>query len=84
MDRPMNSLSTRAVMGAAAALAFIGLVTTGSSPVSAMVVSMALAIVALVAFATQSIRLRDEERLVYRPVYVRRHNVQRRVRSYHD
>ena len=35
----------------------------------------------LVAFAAQSRRLREAERLVYRPVYVRRHDVQRRVMS---
>lgn len=83
MDSTMNSLSTQASMGiAAAALALVGALSVASMPILAGLVSAAIVVgLALVAFAAQARRLRDEERLVYRPVYVRRQDVQRRVIS---
>lgn len=87
MDSTMNSLSTRALVGAgAAALALVGALSVAALPLVAGLVSAAIVVGAavFVAFAAQSQRLRDEERLVYRPVYVRRQNVQRRVRSDHE
>ncbi len=82
MDRTMNSLSTRALVGVGAAIvALAGALSVASLPVATGLVSSVLVVVlAFVAFAAQSRRLRDEQRLVYRPVYVRRH-VQRRVMS---
>ena len=85
MDSTMNSLSTRATMGIAAALALVGVLSVASLPVLAGLVSAAIVSgLALVACAAQVRRLREEERLVYRPVYVRRQDVRRRVASYDD
>ena len=80
MDHTMNALSVRALAAAgAAALAVIVALSGAAAPVLA---GLALAaVIGLVAFAAQSRALRDERRLVYRPVYVRRHDVQRRVMS---
>ncbi len=81
MDSTMNSLATQAVLGAALLAAALA-TALGVVPLAGLLVSAAtMAGVAYVAFAAQSRRLRDEDRLVYRPVYVRRHDVQRRVRS---
>ena len=82
----MKSPSTRALLGAAAALMVSLGVLSIALPSLAGVVSAIVVMAAggLVAFAAQSRRLRDEERLVYRPVYVRRHGVQRRVTSDED
>ena len=82
MDRTMNSLSTRALVGVGAAIvALAGALSVASLPVATGLVSSVLVVVlAFVAFAAQSRRLHDEQHLVYRPVYVRRH-VQRRVMS---
>ena len=79
----MNSLATQAILGAGAAiLTAVVAATLGAIPLAGVFVSAAvMAAVAHVAFVAQSRRLRAEERLVYRPVYVRRHDVQRRVRS---
>ena len=76
----MKSPSTRALLGAATALMVSVGVLSIAMPSLAGVISaiMVMAAGGLVAFAAQSRRLRDEERLVYRPVYVRRHDVQRR------
>ena len=82
MDGAMNSLPTQAILGAGTALLAALVAASGSFPLAAGFVSAAVtAGLAGVAFAAQSRRLRDETRLVYRPVYVRRHDVQRRVRS---
>lgn len=76
----MNSLPTQAVLGAGTAvLAAVLAATLGSVPFALGLITAV--VVAYVAFAAQSERLRGEERLVYRPVYVRRHDVQRRVSS---
>ena len=79
----MNALSIRALVGAGvAAVAMAGLVSVASLPLLLAAVSAALvAGLGLVAFVAQSRRLNDAERLVYRPVYVRRYDVQRRVMS---
>ena len=80
MDQTMNSLPTQAILGAGTAVLAAVLATMlGSIPLALGLISAA--IVACVAFAAQSERLQGEDRLVYRPVYVRRHDVQRRVRS---
>jgi uncharacterized membrane protein len=83
MDSTMNSLPTQAILGAGTAvLAAIVAATLGTLPLAVGLVSAAvMAAVAYVAFMAQSQRFRDEERLVYRPVYVRRQGVQHRVRS---
>ena len=83
MDSTMNSLSTQAILGAVTvALAVFVAATFGGSPLAVgFVATAAVAGLACVASAAQSRRLGDEERLVYRPVYVRRHDAQRRVRS---
>ncbi|RYB03307.1 hypothetical protein D3272_17995 [Lichenibacterium ramalinae] len=83
MDLTMNALSIRALVGAGvAAVAMAGLVSVASLPLLLAAVSAALvAGLGLVAFVAQSRRLNDAERLVYRPVYVRRHDIQRRVMS---
>ena len=82
----MKSPSTRALLGAAAALMVSVGVLSIAMPSLAGVISAIMVMTAggLVAFAAQSRRLRDEERLVYRPVYVRRHDVQRRVTTDED
>ena len=81
MDSTMNSLATQAILGAALLTAALA-TALGAVPLAGLLVSAAvMAAVAHVAFVAQSRRLRAEERLVYRPVYVRRHDVQRRVRS---
>ena len=82
----MNSPSTRALLGAAAALmASVGVLSIALQSLAGAVSAVAvMAVGAFVAFAAQSRRLRDGERLVYRPVYVRRHDVQRRVTSDED
>ena len=80
MDQTMNSLPTQAILGAGTAVLAAVLATMlGSIPLALGLISAA--IVACVAFAAHSERLQGEDRLVYRPVYVRRHDVQRRVRS---
>jgi len=67
---------------AAAALALVGALSVASMPILAGLVSAAIvACLAFVAFAAQAQRLRDEEHLVYRPVYVRRHDAPRRIVS---
>ena len=81
MDWTMNSLPTQAILGAAAAvLTAVTAATLGAFPL-AIGVAAVMAALTYVAFAAQSERLRDEQRLVYRPVYARRHGVQRPVRS---
>ena len=82
----MKSPSTWALAGAAAALLdTVGLSSIGFPSLAGLVSTVSvISVGALVAFAAQSRRLRDEERLVDRPVYVRRHDVQRRVRSDED
>ncbi len=81
MDSTMNALATQAILGAAILTAVLA-TTLGAIPFAVVLVSAAvMAAVAHVAFVAQSRRLRDEGRLVYRPVYVRSHDVQRRVRS---
>lgn len=81
MDSTMKSLATQAILGAALLTVAVA-ATLGAIPLAGLLVSVAMAAaVAFVAFVAQSQRLRDEERLVYRPVYVRRQDVQRRVRS---
>lgn len=79
----MNSLPTQAILGAGTTvLVTVVAATIGSLPLAIGLVSAsAAAALAHVAFAAQSRRLRDEERLVYRPVYVRSHDVRRRVMS---
>ena len=79
----MNALSIRALVGVAGAVvATIGVLSVAPvSVLSALVPVIVAAGLGLVAFAAQSRRLREAERLVYRPVYVRRHDVQRRVIS---
>lgn len=79
----MNALSIRSIAGAgAAALAAVVALSAVAVPAPMGLVSAALvAGLGLVAFAAQSRRLRETERLVYQPVYVRRHPVQRRVMS---
>ena len=79
----MNALSIRALAGVAGAvLAAVGAASVAPLPVlSAALPAVLAAGLGLVAFAAQSRRLREAERLVYRPVYVRRHDVQRRVMS---
>ena len=79
----MNALSIRALVGVAGAgVATIGVLSVAPvSVLSALVPVIVAAGLGLVAFAAQSRRLREAERLVYRPVYVRRHDVQRRVMS---
>ena len=80
MDSTMNPLPTQAILGAGTAVvAAVLAATSGAVPLALGLISAA--VVACVAFAAQSARLRGEERLVYRPVYVRRHDVQRRVSS---
>lgn len=80
MDSAMNSLPTQAILGAGTVVVSAVLAAAlGSVPLALGLISAA--IVAYVAFAAQSERLHGEERLVYRPVYVRRHDVQRRVSS---
>ena len=83
MDVTMKSLPTQAIFGAGvAALAATIAATAVAVPLAvALVVAAAVAAVLHVTFVAQSRRLRDEERLVYRPVYVRRHDVQRRIRA---
>ena len=80
MDVTMKSLPTQAILGAVAA-ALMVVVGAMAGATSLVVVLVTVAAVAHVAFVAQSRPLRDEERLVYRPVYVRRHDVQRRVRT---
>lgn len=79
----MNSPSIRALVGAAAAVLATILALSVALPSLAVLVSATVAVAAgaFVAFSAQARRLRDEDRLVYRPVYVRRHDVQRRVMS---
>lgn len=79
----MNSLPTRAILGiGTAVLAAVAAAAFGFAPLAIALLSAAAAgALACVAFAAQSQRLGDAERLVYRPVYVRRHDVQRRVIS---
>ncbi|WP_237477806.1 hypothetical protein [Lichenibacterium dinghuense] len=79
MDSTMNSLPTQAVLGAGTAVLAAVTVALGSAPLAVALISAL--VVARVAFVAQSGRFRDEERLVYRPVYARRQSVQRRVRS---
>ncbi|MGI3901761.1 MAG: hypothetical protein ACRYGP_11010 [Janthinobacterium lividum] len=77
----MNDLSRRASLGAATAmLSAFGAVALAPS-VAAIVIGTTLlsAVVAFVAFVAQSRALQDQQRLVYRTVPVRRHDVQRRV-----
>ena len=82
MDVTMKSLPTQAILGAGvAALAATVAATAGAVPLAVALVAAAVAAVLHVTFVAQSRRLRDEERLVYRPVYVRRHDVQRRIRA---
>ena len=83
MDNTMNSFPKQAILGAGAAIvAAVALVLSGSFPLAIGLISAALmAGLATVACSTQSARLRDEQRLVYRPVYVRRHDMRQRVRS---
>ena len=78
----MNSLPTQAILCVGAAIV-TGLVATFGSVPAAIGLACAsiMAVLASVAFAAQAEHLRDRERLVYRPVYVRRHDVQRRVIS---
>lgn len=79
----MNSLPTRAIFGVGTAVvAAVAVAAPGALPVvSGSIAALAVVIAAAVAMATQSGRLREDRSLVYRPVYVRRHDVQRRVRS---
>ena len=83
MDSIMNSLPTQTILGAGTAVvAAVAAVAFGSVPLAVCLVSAAsMAALASVAFAAQSECLREEERLVYRPVYVRCDDVQRRVMS---
>lgn len=77
----MNALSVRALAAAgAAALAMVVALSAATAPVIVSALGAALAL-GLVAFAAQSRPLRDDQRLVYRPVYVRRQDVQHRVMS---
>ncbi len=82
----MKSPSTPALLGVAAALMVSLGVVSIALPSLAGILSAVVVMAAggLVAFAAQSRRLRDDKRLVYRPVYVRRHDVQRRVTSDED
>ena len=81
----MNSPSIRASVGAGgAALAVVGAVAIATSPLTGFAVSITLATLALVAFVAQAGRIKAEQRLVYRPVYARRPNVRRGVKSYDD
>jgi hypothetical protein len=79
--RTMTSLSTRAFLGAgAAALAVVGALTLAPTPVALVFAATLLAAAfAYVASAAQLRHLQDEQRLVYRPVRVRRQHVQQRV-----
>lgn len=79
MDGTMNSLPTQAILGAGTAALAAVVVALGSAPLAVALISAL--VLAGVAFAAQSGRFRDEERLVYRPVYVRRHGARHRVRS---
>jgi phosphotransferase system glucose/maltose/N-acetylglucosamine-specific IIC component len=81
----MSSLTTRTFVGAAV-LAVVGAVFMASLPVTVGLTMAAalLAAIAYVAFSAQSERLRDEDRLVYRPVYVRNARVSRPARSIED
>lgn len=85
MDEPMNDLSRRAALGVGAAM-LVGVCAVAFEP-SAVGIGFAATLLAaaaaLVAFVAQSRALRDEARLVYRPVYVRRHDVRQRV-SFRD
>ena len=79
----MNSLPTRAILGAGTAVVAALAVTASGLPSAALgfacaVLAMAFAVVAV---ATQLERLRQERHLVYRPVYARRQIARRRVRS---
>ncbi len=76
----MISLSTRASLAAAAAVLAVVAISALSPMIAVALAGSSIAAgLACVAFAAQSRRLQDEQRLVYRPVYVRRHDVQRRV-----
>lgn len=83
MDKIMNSFPTQAILGAGAVIvAAVAVVLSGSLSLAIGLISTAvMSALAAVAFSTQSARLRDERRLVYRPVYVRRHDMRQRVRS---
>ena len=77
----MNSLSTQVMLGAGVALLAVVLsASVASLPIVIAFASVsAMAAAMYVAFAAQLADLRDRERLVYRPVYVRNETVQRRV-----
>lgn len=78
----MNSLPTRAILVAGTATLVASVAALGSVPLAIGILSATVsAAVAHVALASQSERLRDSERLVYRPVYVRSHDARRRVSS---
>ncbi len=77
----MNSLSTQVMLGAGVAvLAVVLSASVASLPIVIALASVSVMAAAMyVAFAAQLADLRDRERLVYRPVYVRNQTVQRRV-----
>ena len=81
MDETMIDLSIRASLsvGAATLAGVVAVALAPSTDVTFVVATLLAAAVAFVAFAAQSRALQDQERLVYRTVPVRRHDVQRRV-----
>ena len=84
MDSTMNSPSTKVLaIAGAAALVLVDVVSAVALPhgLGAALALSTTAVAGFVAFAAQSGRLRDERRLVYRPVYVRHQSVRHRVPS---
>ncbi len=81
MDETMIDLSRRALWSVGcASLAGVGVLALAPSAATILVAAPLVAVaLAFVAFAAQSRALQDQQRLVYRPVPVRSHDVQRRV-----
>lgn len=79
----MNAPSAKSLSGVGAAV-LVALAVASTGPLQVAAALSLFCVVAgmvSVAFAAQMRQSRDEQRLVYRPVYARRQSVQRRVTS---